>query len=474
MRVYGFPLVDSYRVQHAFFVDAANAEDKGPWNTISNTARVYTPEDRTIQTPNSDTPCSSVGLDLRAEPIVLTLPRGDPRRYVSVQLIDAYTHNFAYLGSRTTGNDGGSFLIAGPQWKGEPPRGITQVIRSETSFTFALYRTQLFDAADIEAVKQVQAGYRVQTLSQFLGVPTPQPAPLPDFPRPQTAEQQKTSADFFGPMNFVLGLSPTHPSEKTLMARFAKLGIGPGLRFDAASLSPELCAAVEAGMADAWQSFGTFKATQIDTGRVTSGDLFGTRQFLKNDYMRRMTGAVIGIYGNTKQEAMYPVYFVDSAGGKLDGARSRYTLRFARGQLPPVDAFWSLTMYELPSSLLSANPIGRYLLNSPMLPAMKRDPDGGLTLIVQHDSPRKDLESNWLPAPDGPFWMVLRLYRPKAAALERTWKEPAVRAVPAVAGTGAGKASGAAAAGGINRMHHIRMPTPIAGQTVVRMSKDTL
>jgi hypothetical protein len=428
MRVYGFPLVDSYRVQHAFFVDAANAEDKGPWNTISNTARVYTPEDRTIQTPNSDTPCSSVGLDLRAEPIVLTLPRGDPRRYVSVQLIDAYTHNFAYLGSRTTGNDGGSFLIAGPQWKGEPPRGITQVIRSETSFTFALYRTQLFDAADIEAVKQVQAGYRVQTLSQFLGVPTPQPAPLPDFPRPQTAEQQKTSADFFGPMNFVLGLSPTHPSEKTLMARFAKLGIGPGLRFDAASLSPELCAAVEAGMADAWQSFGTFKATQI----------------------------------------------VDSAGGKLDGARSRYTLRFARGQLPPVDAFWSLTMYELPSSLLSANPIGHYLLNSPMLPAMKRDPDGGLTLIVQHDSPRKDLESNWLPAPDGPFWMVLRLYRPKAAALERTWKEPAVRAVPAVAGTGAGKASGAAAAGGINRMHHIRMPTPIAGQTVVRMSKDTL
>ena len=135
---------------------------------------------------------------------------------------------------------------------------------------------------------------------------------------------------------------------------------------------------------------------------MTTGDLFGTREALKNNYLYRMAGAVIGIGGNSKQEAMYPVYFVDAAGQKLDGA-NRYTLRLAPGQLPPVNAFWSLTMYELPQSLLVANPINRYLLNSPMLPQFVKDADGGLTFYIQNESPGKDKEPNWLPAPKGPF-----------------------------------------------------------------------
>ena len=156
--------------------------------------------------------------------------------------------------------------------------------------------------------------------------------------------------------------------------------------------------------------------------------MFGTREYLKNNYLYRMAAAVLGIYGNSKMEAMYPIYAVDTDGKKLDGA-NRYTVRFAPGQLPPVNAFWSLTMYELPASLLVANPLNRYLLNSPMLPQFKRDADGGITFYIQNESPGADKEANWLPAPKGPFVMVMRLYWPKPEALDGTWKQPPMRRV---------------------------------------------
>jgi hypothetical protein len=421
--IYGFPLVDSYRIQYSYFVDSSGPEYKEPWNQIFNNARVYTPADKAIQTPNSDTPYSYVGADLRSEPIVLTVPEVEKGRYYSVQLIDMYTFNFAYIGSRATGNDGGSFLLVGPRWKGEKPTGIKAVIQSETDFVFVLYRTQLFNPGDIDNVKKIQTGYKVQTLSQCLGKPAPAAPPAVDFMKPLTPEQQRTSARFFEVLNFVLQFCPTHPSERELMSRFARLGIGPGGDFNAQTLSPEMRKAVEEGMADAWKTFEDFKSTQLDTGKVVSGDGFGTREYLKNDYLNRMSAAVLGIYGNSKQEAMYPVYFTDSSGKKPSGS-NRYMLRFAPDQLPPVNAFWSLTMYELPSSLLVANPLNRYLINSPMLPGLKRDSDGGLTIYVQHESPGEDKESNWLPAPGGPFFTVLRLYWPKAEATDGQWKQP--------------------------------------------------
>jgi hypothetical protein len=425
--IYGFPMVDSYRIEHAYFVDRANPEFKAPWNQIHNIPRVYTPADTAIQTPNSDTPYSFAGLDLRAEPIVLTLPPIDKKRYFSVQLIDAYTFNFAYLGSRTTGNDGGSFLIAGPGWKGETPKGVKKVIRSETEFILAAYRTQLFNPGDLDNVKKVQAGYKVQTLSAFLGTAAPKAAPAVDFIKPLTPAEEKTSLQFFNILSFLLQYCPTDPSETDLMARFAKIGVGAGKTMDASKLSPEMKAAIEQGMADAWVDLAGL-VKQFDAGKVTSGDVFGTREYLKNNYLYRMAAAALGIWGNSKQEAMYPVYGVDSDGKKLDGA-NRYALRFAPGQLPPVNAFWSLTMYELPASLLVANPLNRYLLNSPMLPQFKRDADGGLTLLIQNESPGKDKEANWLPAPKGPFIMYMRLYWPKPDAEDGKWTAPKLKPV---------------------------------------------
>jgi hypothetical protein len=421
--IYGFPVVDNYRIQYGYFVDTKNPEFKATWNQIKNTPRVYTPEDKAIQTPNSDTPYSFVGMDLRAEPMVLTVPPIEKDRYFSIQLIDAYTQNFDYIGSRATGNEGGSYMIAGPSWKGETPKGVKKVFRAETEFVFAVYRTQLFKPDDIDNVKKVQAGYKAQTLSAFLGQSAPQAAPAIDFIKPLSPAEEKTSPEFFNILNFVLRFCPTDPSETELMARFAKIGVGAGKTFDASKLSPEMKTAIEQGVADAWKDFDELRTTRIDTGKVTSGELFGTREFLKNNYLFRMAAAVLGIYGNSKAEAMYPMYAIDAEGGRLNGA-NKYTVRFAPGQLPPVNAFWSLTMYEMPQSLLVANPINRYLLNSPMLPQFKKDADGGLTLHIQNESPGKEEEANWLPSPKGPFVMAMRLYWPKEEATEGKWTAP--------------------------------------------------
>jgi hypothetical protein len=421
--IYGFPLVDFYRINYAYFVDTKTPEYKGPWNQIINIPRVYTPADTAVQSPNSDTPYSWLGLDLRAEPIVLVVPPIEKDRYFSIQLMDAYTFNFDYMGSRTTGNEGGSFLVAGPGWKGETPKDVTKVFRSETGFALAVYRTQLFNPDDLDNVKKIQAGYKAEPLSAFLGQPAPAPAPAVDFIKPLTPDEERKSLEYFNILNFVLQFCPTDPSETELMARFARIGVGGGKTLDVNALSPDVKTALEQGMADAWADFDKLQKQEIDTGKVTSGDLFGTRAYLKNNYLYRMAGTVLGIGGNSVQEAMYPIYAVDAAGQKLDGA-SRYTMHFAPGELPPVNAFWSLTMYELPQSLLVANPINRYLINSPMLPQLVKDADGGLTFYVQNESPGADKEPNWLPAPKGPFLMAMRLYWPKEEALSGKWKSP--------------------------------------------------
>lgn len=421
--IYGFPMVDSYRIQYAYFVDSASPEYKGPWNEVHSVARVFTPADKAVQSPNSDTPYSMLGADLRAEPLVLSVPPIDKDRYFSLQFIDGYTYNFAYVGTRTTGNGGGNYLLAGPGWSGDKPEGVTDVITSDTEFALVAYRTQLLGPNDLDNVKQIQAGYTAQPLSRFLDQPAP-PAPSAiDWPTPLTPDEQRTSLKFFDLLDFQLKYAPAMASEKDLRARFDSIGLTGDGTFSSANLSPEMQEAFKAGMADAWAEFNAFKKDKIDTGEVTSGAMFGTKEELNGNYLYRMAGAVIGIYANSRAEAMYPVLTTDADGAPLTGANN-YTLTFPPGQLPPANAFWSVTMYKLPESLLVDNPINRYVINSPMLPNLIKNPDGGLTLYIQNSSPGEEQGPNWLPAPPGPFTIFMRVYWPKPEALDGTWQPP--------------------------------------------------
>ncbi|WP_250528561.1 DUF1254 domain-containing protein [Caballeronia sp. GAWG2-1] len=424
--IYGTPMVATYTTMYAFSIDSSNPQYKGPFNTILNISRVFTPDDTAFVTPNSDTPYSFAGLDLRAEPVVITIPPMEPKRYFVFQLMDLYTFNFAYIGTRTTGNGGGNFLIAGPNWKEAPPPGITQVIRSETELVSVVGRTQLFNPGDLDNVKTIQEGYRVQTLSSFAGSAAPPSAPSIQWIKPLRPDMQHTSLEFFNQLAFALQFTPVNPTESDLRSRFTTIGIVPGRPFDVGALSEEQKAALLSGMEDGQK--------EIDLKRASLGGktdtLFGTRAYLKNDYVARATGTQVGIGANSREEALYPILEKDSSGQQLDGSKHRYTLHFEKGQLPPVNAFWSMTMYALPSQLLVKNSIDRYLINSPMLPSLKTDRDGGTTIYVQSTSPGKAKEANWLPSPAGPFMVTMRYYWPKPELLNDQWHTPELRQAP--------------------------------------------
>jgi hypothetical protein len=426
--VYGFPMVMNYAVFYKYFIDKSDPSYKAPLNQIWNAPNVFTYKDTAIVTPNSDTPYSFIGMDLRAEPYVICNPEIEKSRYFAVQLVDMYTFNYGYMGSRTTGNGAACFMVAGPEWKGEKPEGIAKVFQSETDFSIAGFRTQLFNSADIDNVRKMQAGYRGQTLSQFQHKPAPPPAPEIEWPK---IDKQLADANPFGYLNFVLQFCPPiGPAavEVPLRARFAKIGVEAGKPFAADQLTSEQKSAIEAGMRigleEIKRKVGALGKNENGWRVALNG--FGNRQAYHGDWPLRAAAAMAGIYGNSPAEAVYPMLATDSSGHKPDGSTNRYTLTFPAGGLPPVKAFWSVTMYDGKTQLLIDNPINRYLINSPMLPDLKKNADGSLTIYIQKDSPGADKEANWLPAPDGPIYLVMRLYWPKEAALTGKWKPPAV------------------------------------------------
>jgi hypothetical protein len=428
--IYGLPIVMNYDVMHDFVIDKNSGQYKGPINTIVNEARVFTYKDTSVITPNSDTPYSLLWLDLRAEPMVISVPAMEKERYYSVMLCDGNTFNYGYIGSRATGNDAGDYLVVGPDWQGETPPGIKKVFRSTTPFGLTVFRTQLFDPGDMDNVKKIQAGYKVQPLSAYLGKPAPSPAPAIDFPI-ITKELVKTN--FFEYLDFALQFAPAGPEEREIRARLARIGIGAGKSFSFKDLSLEHKLEVGLGMKDGEKKVEEKVASlgkEINGWRIASS--FGDRDFFHGDWLLRAAAAKAGIYGNDAVEAMYPMTRKDVNGKTLDGSKHNYTLTFPAGQLPPVNAFWSVTMYDGKTQLLIKNPIDRYLINSPMLPNMKKNADGSLTIHIQKDSPGKEKEANWLPAPDGPIYMVMRLYWPKTEPPSilppgvGTWQPPAV------------------------------------------------
>ncbi|HEU4635180.1 MAG TPA: DUF1254 domain-containing protein [Edaphobacter sp.] len=417
--VYAFPIVQNYLSIYQLALDPNGNQYKGPLNQVNNVGRVFTPADTAIITPNSDTPYSYLIMDLRAEPIVVTLPPIENTRYYSLQLVDLYTNNVDYIGTREDGNSGGNFLIAGPGWHGAKPAGIKRVVSSSTSLMFSQFRTQLIDAADIERVKEIQSGYKAQPLSAYLHQPPPKTPPTIDYP---PIARETFVPQFWQYTNFLLQFFPTLSSEASLRARFSRIGIRPGATWPPADMPTDIVQVIHQSGKDALNQLER-DALSI----TTSIGLFGTPRQMAGKYKQRALGALAGIYGNTAEEAIYPAYLKDASGQLLDSSKFNYTLTFAKGKLPPVNAFWSVTMYDGNTRFLVENPIHRYLINSIMLPDLKKNPDGGITLYLQHKSPGPELESNWLPAPDGRMGVVMRLYMPKQEVLQGAWTAPAIQ-----------------------------------------------
>lgn len=296
-------------------------------------------------------------------------------------------------------------MFAGPRWKGTVPKGITKVFRAETDFVGTLTRTQLNGPDDIPALKAIQGQYVLTPLSRFTGQPAPPAAPAVAWPAWDASKAE--GIGFITYLNALLPFMPAVPSEREMRARFARIGIGPGLPFDPARLDPKLRTALEEGVAEASQELKA-KAQQ----QTSSQGFFGSRQQLGSDYLTfRSMGAMLGIYGNSSEEAFYATQQTGPDGKVLDG-RKRWVLRFEPGQLPPVTEFWSATMYTLPERLLVENPIQRYSIGD-RTSGLKLGADGSLEIYIQSENPGADKASNWLPAPAGSFssWRVCMALR---------------------------------------------------------------
>ncbi|MDB5631559.1 MAG: cell envelope protein [Tardiphaga sp.] len=431
--IFGLPIVMNYAVMYEYAVDRNSGQFKAPFNQIKNEPNVFTYKDTAIVTPNSDTPYSFVWMDLRAEPVVLSVPAMDPKRYYSVMLCDGNTYNYGYIGTRATGSEAGDYMVVGPNWQGATPPGIKKVFRSSTELSVAGYRTQLFNAEDLDNVKKVQAGYKVQMLSAYLNQPPPPPAPAIDFPK---IDKELVKKNFFEYLDFALQFSPPQENEKGIRAQLARIGVGPGKTLNFKDLSVEDKLEIGLGMKEGDRKV---EAAVANLGKPINGwrvaSVPGDSAHYNGDWLKRAVAAKAGIYGNDAVEAMYPLTRTDSDGQALDGSKHNYTLTFPPDQQPPVNSFWSLTMYDGKTQLLIENPINRYLVNSPMVPGMKTNADGSLTLYIQNKTPGADKESNWLPAPNGPIYLVMRLYWPKTTqpsilpADEGTWQPPGVKRV---------------------------------------------
>ncbi|MGB5459474.1 MAG: DUF1254 domain-containing protein, partial [Eudoraea sp.] len=393
--------------------------------------RLYTPEDKAVVAPNSDTPYCMFWMDLRDEPQVISVPEMEPERFYHFQLIDLYTHNFAYIGSLTNENKAGSYLIAKQGWEGEKPEGITEIIYCETDLFFVVVRTQLMDDNDLENVQAIQEAYKVQSLNSFLGE-TPIVADRNENVL-VWQDGDELTAKAFTYLDYMLKLTTAAEYEMELRANISKLGIGTKEGFDITRYDHETQEAIQSGIEDGLKEMKAF-AEKYSKDPLTSSRIFGTRDFLTksakdnynmdNFYVLRSIAALLGLYGNSGTEAIYPAYLMEAPDVPFNGATNSYTLTFPKDQLPPVNSFWSLSMYDGKTQLFVDNPINKYLVNSKSLDDFVFGEDGSLTLYVQKDTPGKDLEANWLPAPDGPFLCIMRLYGPKEEALSGEWVNP--------------------------------------------------
>lgn len=422
--IFAFPLLENYRTMNRLTGSHLPDSQRRSFNTLRHAAGLLGPEFKNIVAPNNDTMYSSSWLDLENDPLVLSIPDIPDRRYHVFQMVNMYNHNFGYVGSRTTGHEAGDYMIVNHDWEGILPDGINRVFKSETRFVFLLGRTLVEGTEDVANVKTIQQGYRLRSLDNFSNGKNSYQPPLPELV-PYDAEKGR-SVEFITYLNLILGNAAIHPDEAAMIKGFGSIGVEPGKTFCRDSLSAEEIGAIEKGITQALEKIDhqCKNLSKTVNGWNSLVDSHGPREVMGGRYLVNAAGAKMGLYGNDKEEAANFFAYSDEEGFSLDGKRS-YVLHFTAEQFPPVNAFWSITMYRMPEILLVANPIDRYSIGD-RTRNLRYEQDGSLQIYISHSSPGPEKESNWLPAPEGPFILALRCYLPDQIRF-RGYHPPAVK-----------------------------------------------
>ena len=395
----------------------------GPMNRFANVGAFPSADVSVVVRPNFDTLYSSGWLDLTKEPIVVSAPDTGGRYYL-LPMLDMWTDVFASPGWRTTGTGAGNFLVTPPEWSGTVPDGFTR-IDAPTPYVWIIGRTKTDGPADYDAVHKIQDGYKITPLSQWGKEPM-----APEVKIDHSIDMKtppKVTVDTMPPGKFfayaaeLLKLHPPHITDQPMIAQLKRIGFEVGKSFDLDKADP----AVQKGLASAPEDAQKLMAWKVPTlARIANGWSMNTDTMgvYGNYYLKRAIVTQLGLGANLPSDAIYPLNLADDTGKPLDGA-SNYTIHFDKSQIPPVDAFWSITLYD-PAGFQVANPLDRFAVSSWM--PFKTNPDGSLDLYFQNESPGADKEANWLPAPKGPFNLTMRLYAPKSDALTGKWNPPPV------------------------------------------------
>lgn len=424
--VYGMPLVImDLTKQVTTNVESPQPNAHAPINQFGNMAAFPPASDHSVVRMNVDTKYSWAWLDLSDGPMVLSVPNTDGKYYL-MPMLDAWTNVFASPGARTTGTKAGNFVITGPKWSGDTPEGM-EVYKSPTSMVLIIGRTQTNGPADYAAVNKIQAGYKITPLSSW-GKPYTAPAGVVDpkinMDPPVKQLEAMSTTEFFNKLTQLMVKNQAYSYDAPILEKLAKIGVVPGEKFDISKLDPAIAKALENVVPTALAKLteGAKNMSKPVEGWVVAPPKIGDAG---TDYGLRGAVALIGLGANIAADAIYPNAYTDSENQPLNGANN-YVLHFDKGETPPTNSFWSLTMYNAQSFFVE-NPINRYNISEWM--PLKYNADGSLDIYIQKDSPGKDKESNWLPAAAEDFSVTLRVYWPKESMIDGSWKTPGIKKV---------------------------------------------